>query len=323
MYTVVRYDQSYARQWDVFIEKSKNGTFLFYRNFMDYHADRFSDFSLLAFEREKLIAVFPAHAEGDTVYSHLGLTHGGLVLDDKIYITETINLVKQLLLYYHEQGIEKLYVKAIPLIYQKLPSQELEYCLFLAGAQLVRRDILSVIENRYAPRFVKSRRDAIRKSAKNGLVIAEDHNLELFWQEILIPNLKQRHGVAPVHTIEEILLLKSRFPENIRHFNVYHESRLVAGTTVFITDMVAKPQYISGNDERNALGCLDFLYNYLITDVFKDKKFFDFGTSNEQQGRKLNGGLVFWKESYGARTVIQDFYEVATANHILLDNVIK
>ena len=111
-------------------------------------------------------------------------------------------------------------------------------------------------------------------------------------------------------------------PQNIRHFNVYHNDTIVAGTTVFVTDTVAHPQYISGNTDKNELGSLDYLYDYLINTVFPGIRYFDFGISNEQQGRKLNHGLVFWKESFGARTFVQDFYEVNTANYHLLNDVI-
>ncbi|MFP9099424.1 GNAT family N-acetyltransferase [Flavobacterium sp. RHBU_24] len=322
MYTIERYNKDYFADWNTFVKDSKNGTFLFDRNFMEYHSDRFDDFSVLIFEGKKLMAVFPAHVKNGTVYSHLGLTYGGLALDFKIYLHETVTLVKELLSYYNSQGIEKLYIKTIPFIYHKAPSQEQEYCMFLTDAKLVRRDSVSVIENSAGVKFNKSRIEAIRKSTRNGLVISEDNNLELFWNGLLIPNLQQRYAAAPVHTLAEIMLLKELFPNNIRHFNVYHEGKLVAGSTVFVTDTVAKPQYISGDDERNALGSLDFLYDYLITDAFKHKKFFDFGCSNVQQGRKLNSGVSFWKESYGARTIAHDFYEVATANHTLLDNVL-
>ena len=74
--------------------------------------------------------------------------------------------------------------------------------------------------------------------------------------------------------------------------------------------------------QKNELGSLDFLYHYLITEVYSQKKFFDFGISNEEQGRKLNEGLQFWKEGFGARTVVQDFYEVETGNHSVLEKAV-
>ena len=121
--------------------------------------------------------------------------------------------------------------------------------------------------------------------------------------------------------MEEIRSLQQKFPNNIRHFNVYKDDEIVAGTTVFVTDKVAHPQYISGNEQKNELGSLDFLYSHLITEVFKDKSFFDFGISNENQGRKLNLGLQFWKESFGTKTIVQDFYEIKTNNYPLLEQV--
>ena len=113
-------------------------------------------------------------------------------------------------------------------------------------------------------------------------------------------------------------MLQRNFPKNIRHFNVYYQDKIVAGTTVFVTDKVAHPQYISGNALKNELGSLDFLYNYLILEVFKDKNFFDFGISQEEDCTKINKGLLFWKETFDPKTVIQDFYEVQTVNYDLL-----
>ena len=154
------------------------------------------------------------------------------------------------------------------------------------------------------------------------MVIKEELNFELFWNKILIPNLANKHQAKPVHTLSEIVALQKKFPENIRHFNVYFNEEIVAGTTIFVSDQVAHPQYVSGQNEKNELGSLDYLYHYLITEVFKDKHFFDFGISNEEQGKKLNEGLIFWKESFGTNVIIQDFYEVETNNFQMLDNVI-
>ena len=73
---------------------------------------------------------------------------------------------------------------------------------------------------------------------------------------------------------------------------------------------------------KNALGSLDFLYHHLITDVFGGKRYFDFGISNEKQGTRLNEGLIFWKESYGASAIVQDFYAIDTSAHRALNQVL-
>jgi len=322
MYKIESYTTLHFKQWNDFVAQSKNGTFLFHRDFMEYHADRFDDCSLIIFEEGKPVALLPAHKAGNIVYSHWGLTYGGLILSNKTKLTDVIKITGQILQYLCEGGVRLLKIKAIPHIYHKIPAEELEYALFLANAKVVRRDSLFVIENKSALQFTKTRREAINRGVKNNLEIIEEPAFDLFWDEILIPNLHAKHHASPVHTAAEIIALHKKFPDDIRHFNVYHNKKIVGGTTVFITDTVAHPQYISGNEDKNMLGSLDYLYAHLITNVFQDKKYFDFGISNEEQGRKLNGGLAFWKESFGARTMVHDFYEVETANFNLLDNVL-
>ena len=80
-------------------------------------------------------------------------------------------------------------------------------------------------------------------------------------------------------------------------------------------------KYISSNSTKNKLGSLDFLFNHLIKNTFSNKSFFDFGNSNEENGEKLNKGLMYWKEGFGAKSVSQDFYKIETLNFINLDNL--
>ena len=217
--------------------------------------------------------------------------------------------------------IQFLNLKQLPSFYTKFPSEEMEYLSLILNAKLVRRDSLSVLDLKTDYKFSKDRKQAINRGVKSELIVKEENTFTAFWNEILIPNLAKKHGAKPVHSIDEITFLKSKFPNNIRQFNVYKEDKIVAGTTMFIYDNVAKPQYISGNSDKNELGSLDFLYDFLIKE-FKHKLYFDFGPSNEENGRKIKEGILFWKESYGARTMIQNFYEIKTKNYSLLENVL-
>lgn len=289
---------------------------------MEYHKDRFEDFSLIVEEDRKWIAVLPANRVGDTLFSHQGLTYGGLVYDEKLKLVSVINAFREILKYLNSNGIETLMVKELPLIYADFFSQELSYALFTAGSRLVRRDALAVVELGKPIRLSKDRKEGISRGLKNNLVVKEDADFDSFWNAILIPNLETKHQATPVHSLKEIKLLHSRFPQNIRQFNVYENGQIVAGTTIFETKNVAHSQYISGNPNKNELGSLDFLHHYLMIEVFKDKNYFDFGISNESQGKKLNSGLSYWKESFGANTVVQDFYEVPTSNYDKLDTVL-
>jgi hypothetical protein len=321
-YQIKIYNSSYYEQWNTFVSNAKNATFLFHRDFMEYHKDRFVDYSLLVFdEKDSLVSILPANRVGTTLFSHQGLTYGGFVFTAKTKLSQSIKIVHDVLKYLNLNGISEFNLKQIPTIYNKLPSDELDYICFLLDAITTRKDSLSVIDLFKKNKITNTRKENINRGKKNKLIIKEETNFELFWKEILIPNLDKKHQAKPVHTVEEIAFLREKFPENIRHFNVYDKDKIVAGTTMFLTENVAKPQYISGNENKNELGSIDFLYAFLI-DEFKDKNFFDFGPSNENNGRTIKEGILFWKESFGARTQVQNFYEIQTKHYVKLENVL-
>ena len=321
-YSVKLYQESDYKKWNAFIAQAKNATFLFHRDFMEYHKDRFEDYSLIVLEGDKWVAVLPANIVDNQVFSHQGLTYGGLVYNEKIKTASVIEIFKNILFCLNENKIKKIQLKLIPSIYHSKPSEELHYTLFLAEAQLVRRDSLSVIDLSKKLLIASGRIEGVKKGKINKLVIEEVDCFQDFWNEILIPNLALKHQAKPVHSLQEIMNLKLLFPKKIRQFNVYENGVVVAGTTIFESENVAHSQYISGKEGKNELGGLDFLHHYLLTEIFKGKPFFDFGISNESQGKKLNEGLAYWKESFGASAIVQDFYEVETTNYVKLDNVI-
>ncbi len=315
------YERSFYSQWNKLVHQAKNATFLFHRDFMEYHQDRFQDASAVVFKNDKPIAVFPANKVEKTVFSHQGLTYGGLVYNTKLKFHSVLEIFKILLQFYESHGFDSLQLKQLPAMYSSVPNAEISYLMFLLGAKLMRRDMLSVVNLSEKIAFSKDRKDGVKRAIKNNLVVKNDNLFEDFWNTILIPNLKAKHEAKPVHSLEEIKLLHKRFPDNIKQFNVYKDDKLVAGTTVFITENVVHSQYISGNANKNQLGSLDFLHDYLLKKAFNDMPFFDFGISNENQGKQVNSGLLYWKEGFGARSITQDFYAVPLANHEKLNNV--
>ncbi len=322
-YQIQIYKAEFYSTWNNFVAHAKNATFLFHRDFMEYHQDRFEDYSLLIFdEKNHLKAILPANKVENTLYSHQGLTYGGLVLNQKTRIQEVIEIVHSVLKFLNENGVSSLQMKQLPTIYHESPSDEMEYLSFILNAKLIRRDSLSVINLETDFEFSNSRAEGIKRGTDFGLEFREEQDFTSFWNQILIPNLAQKHQAKPVHSLEEIMLLKSKFPNNIRQFNVYKEGKIIAGTTVFESDFVAHSQYISADESKNTTGSLDFLHNRLITYTFRNKKYFDFGISNENQGQNINKGLLFWKEGFGARTIVQNFYEIETKNYPLLENVL-
>ncbi|MCW1147625.1 GNAT family N-acetyltransferase [Flavobacterium lacisediminis] len=322
-YKIQKYSSEHYELWNKFVAQAKNATFLFHRDFMEYHQDRFQDFSLLIFDEKNILkAILPANRVGDVLHSHQGLTYGGLVLNQKSKLQDVIEMLYFLLKYLNENSITSLYLKQLPAIYHESPSDEMEYLSFILNAKLIRRDSLSVINLETDFEFSSSRAEGIKRGADFGLEFKEEHDFTTFWNEILLPNLEQKYNTKPVHSLEEMTYLKSKFPNNIRQFNVYKEGKIIAGTTVFESDFVSHSQYISADESKNTTGSLDFLHNRLITYTFRNKKYFDFGISNENQGQNINQGLLFWKEGFGARTIVQNFYEIETKNYRLLENVL-
>tara|TARA_R110002073_G_scaffold71725_6_gene175872 strand:- start:138 stop:1109 length:972 start_codon:yes stop_codon:yes gene_type:complete len=319
VFQVCKYTNSKKADWDNFIATAKNATFLFQREFMDYHNDRFEDFSLMVYKDEKLYAVFPANKNGENIYSHQGLTYGSFVLQDSAKLKSTFIAFKELLKFLFEEGIKKLDIRIIPTFYNSLPSDELEYVLYKAGASLVKRDVILLIDYQNKLRFQKNRREGINKAKRKNLIVKVDGDYEAFWNKILIPNLKEKHNSSPVHSLDEIKLLAARFPNHIKQVNVYQDDKIVAGTTVFLTKKVIHPQYVSANSNKNELGSLDVLYNFIIDHFIAGRNYFSFNTSSEENGKLLNEGLLFWKESCGARPHVFNNYEINTDTYKTLE----
>ncbi|GIZ10129.1 GNAT family N-acetyltransferase [Flavobacterium sp. UMI-01] len=320
-YHIKRYTATDYKQWNDFVQQAKNATFLFHRDFMEYHKDRFEDYSLMVYEGTKLVAVLPANRVGEVVHSHQGLSYGGLVYGESLKLASVIAVFQKILFFLNENTVSKINLKLIPSIYHNKPAEELQYALFLVNAKLIRRDSLSVVDLVKNISISKDRKNNIKKGKRNDLVIKEEVSFDLFWNEVLIPNLEVKHNSKPVHSITEISYLKSIFPNNIRQFNVYKGNQIIAGTTIFTSENVAHSQYISKNNLDKNYRSLDFLHAHLLFNVFRGVRFFDFGISNEMQGRKLNEGLSYWKESFGASTIAHDFYEVKTSDFYLLENI--
>ena len=303
------YDPTLKPVWDNFLENCKNATFLFKRDFMDYHKNRFEDFSIMIYNGNKLVALVPGNIDLNNVYSHQGLTYGGILIQSDSKFTEYLEIFSEVLRFLKKKSINSLCVKQIPTIYNFNFNDELDYLSFVTDSKNYRKDIISVINLQSDFKIAKDRINGYKRGLKNLLEFREAHDFDDFWNELLIPNLEKKYSVNPVHSLDEIGLLKSRFKSNIRQFNVYKENKIVAGTTIFQSKNVVHVQYTASNSKKNILGSLDFLFYKLITDVYSKHKYFDFGTSNESYGKKINQGLMYWKEGFGARSLTQNFYK--------------
>lgn len=311
-----------AEEWNAFLLQAKNSSFLFYRNFMDYHSDRFEDHSLMIYDEKKLIALLPANINEGRLISHKGLTYGGIIMAVNIKLPQVIGIMYHVLFYLHDQGIFSFTLKLIPSFFTRYVTDDLEYVMFLLDAQLFRRDAAVVIDySEKIPYSGNIRREAIA-AEKKGAFIKYDDELSGFWKDVLIPNLHEKFGLKPVHTLEEICLLKERFPENVVQINAYIDNEVAAGTTLFIDNKIVHCQYISSTEKGRKTGCLNYLFKTIINDYSVKYSYFDFGIVNEKEGRHFNKGLLFWKEGFGGRTRKHDFYDINTVGFKMLEKYI-
>jgi hypothetical protein len=305
---IVPYDPSLADAWNRLVAEARNGHFLFDRRFMEYHADRFRDASLLFFENGRLIGILPANRSDDTVYSHQGLTFGGVIAADKLNASRMLSVFDALRRHLAAAGVRLLVYKPVPHIYHRRPAEEDLYALFRNGAELIRRDISTTIDYASANRFNHTRRKGCRKAERADLSYGESDDWAEYW-ELLTRVLAARHGLIPVHSLGEICLLRDRFPDAIRLFTATSPTgALLAGAVMFETAIVAHVQYGTVAPEGRAVCALDGLYNFLIDCHRASKRWFDFGISSECEGRVLNQGLAKQKEEFGGSGVAYDTY---------------
>lgn len=304
-----RYRREDKELWNSFVSKARNATFLFDRNYMDYHADRFDENSFMFYHKGKLKAVLPANVAGDTLYSHQGLTYGGLLLDKKATVEEVLECFDSLNSWLRENGISKVVYKALPWIYQQYPSEEDLYALtWKCKAQLISRDIASTIVVDNKLKFAESRKSGIRKALSLNIEVGESNDVDGFWH-VLEDNLGNRYNAKPVHTASEMKLLMSRFPNSIKLYVAKMNGEIVGGTLIYVTPQVVHTQYISASLEGKKHGALDLLFDYIINKVYANCRYFDFGKSTEQGGAYLNEPLIFQKEGFGGRGVCYDWYQ--------------
>jgi len=303
---IERYTSDRAQEWDEFVAGSKNGTFLFLRAYMDYHADRFQDHSLMFYsEKGKLLSVLPANEKDGVLYSHQGLTYGGFITTADTRASEVEMLFATAIDYLKNHGFIAFFYKAIPTIYHKYPAEEDEYWLWRNGAEMIGCNLAcSVPLNETIP-MERRRNRGIKKAENLGYHIIENADLDIFWP-IMLNNLREKYDATPVHSLAEMKLLHDKLPDRIEVFlcnDANDEAQ--AGAVVYLANSnVVHVQYAHATQKGKDDGAIDLIYAYLIK-KYKNQgyKYFDIGTSNEDGGKILNASLIAQKEGFGGRGI--------------------
>ncbi len=316
--TIQAYNNHNRNKWDSFARQADNSFFLFERNFMDYHSHRYADNSVMLFDNDSLVGIFPANRKEDTVYTHQGLTHGGLVLLERKNVKKLIQYFYVLFSYYKNQGVKYIVYKPLPPYLSKTVNDIEHFVLNICNSITTKVDTSFVINYNNEIDIQERRKRSVKKGMKALTEIRLDNNFESYWNKILIPNLKAKFDVSPVHSLEEIELLHQCFPDRIVQANAYINDEIVAGATLFDFSRCIHSQYISSNDHGRDSGAIDVLFSQLIHLFQPTKKYFSLGTTNNN-GKDINIGLCEWKEGWGANTHAHFHYRLNTESLTILE----
>lgn len=314
MFSLLPFSLEYKNEWDTIVKNSKQGNFIHLVDYFTYHKDRFDDCSLIVYKKRKEVAVFPANKIGDEVHSHSGLTYAGLIYGTDLTTVDVLTIFKLIKVHYSEVGFVKLFYKCIPQVFSKYPAQEDLYALFRLSGTLYRRDVSTVISLQDdRPKLNKGKKHSVKKGIKAGLKFKESNDFESFHS--LLSEVLEKFDAKPVHTLSEMLMLKTNFQDKIKLYTAcLNDDELIAGTITFDFGHIIHTQYMATGDEGRKIGALDFILYNLIENEFKDRQYLSFGCSTENNGRYLNEGLIAQKEHFGGRAVVHDFYQLELAN---------
>lgn len=309
MIIIEAYTSALRNEWNSFNEQAINGLFFFHRDYMEYHAHRFQDFSLLIYYKQKLTGLLPLNRVHNVAESHAGLTFGGILFQENMRTELMMEIVWQLLAYLRQNGISKLRYKAIPSIFQYYISQPDLFALYFYGARITSRTLTSALDLDLPPPYSALRKRCLQKALSADLEIRETFDYDTY-MEIVQTVLWQKYFVQPTHTTAEIKHLAQLFPSRIKLLAAFYKSQMVGGVVLYIHNQVVHLQYIAISEAGRKRHALDLLVYTIIKTYRQQKKYLNFGISNEGEDNRLNKSLLHNKESYGAKAVVQDVYEL-------------
>lgn len=324
-YKIVAFQKEYEEVWDQFVLKeSCNGCFLQTRNFFNYHPEgKYRDCSLLFYRKEQLVAVCPGceiRDDGGKVFSsHSGSTYGGIILLPSMLRAEKIlTLLNEFEAYLVEMGFSKCILKQTNPLLSQISTELLEYCLYYKKYKEYKELNLYIDFDHYDKGDILKNFSKLKKRLAKKCISADMRVRELTgeddigrFHEVLSDNLQKYH-LKPYHTVEDLLDLKKRFPDNIEFWGCVYDDKIVAVSMVFLFEggRCAHTQYLAADSEYGKLSPMTYIY-YKMIDIYKDRdiRYLSWGITTEHLGLEINENLTNTKEEYGSLHNITRIYE--------------
>jgi hypothetical protein len=307
IYEVRRYNPQLKGNWDDLVRRAKNGNFLFFRDYMDYHRDKFEDHSLMFYRDGNLLSCLPANiAEKTTLHSHQGLTYGGLLMHPKNRLEDVRSFMWLLVAYLREQSVDGLVYNPAPYIYHRLPAEEDLVALSEVGARIIATKAICAVRIDSGATLSYNRKRDVTRFRKSGMSVAQSYDFADFMR-LCEANLRERFNANPVHAPMVMQSLADNFPNHIKLYAVSHQSRMIAGAIIYLNSGCAKLQYIAYNDIGKEVGAVAAVYDHILKLILQPNTWLEFGHSITPAG-KFAKGVHEYKESFGARTIQRRTY---------------
>lgn len=314
---VIRYKPEWKSRWDEFVRNSNNGTMFHLQRFLEYHpANRFQWHHLIFLNKGEIIGLLPAAEMGSTLESPIGASYGSIVTKD-ISFSLALELVDVFSEYCRSMKFERALLTSPPFIYQETVSQNLDYALAYRGFLFDKHYLshaIRVVDQGFLRSFQSTARRYVHKYLREGsLQIELSDDYDSFYP-IVVKN-KQRHGVTPTHTLEELKRLRKLLPHNLFLFVVKRRGKPIAGSLVFACNTrVALCFYnmlLYEEEEHHPIHAV--MYEVVKWAVESGFSWVDTGVSQDTHAENQMTpamSLIDFKEKFGARGILRStFYK--------------
>jgi len=279
---------------------------------MEYHKDRFDDYSLMVYNSEQLIAILPANISKDTLHSHQGLTYGGLVFKKDLNSDQIEDIYGDILFFLKAKNIKSLVIKSLPDFYNFQSPKPANLWQAQGSSSVITRNKILTIDYNSEFKIHKTKLKRYKKLEQNNFEIREGkQEFKEFWNTILVKRLQEKHNSKPVHSLKEIEYLHAQFEHRILQYNIYKDNEILAGITILNKGLVVKSQYGMASINGERLNALDILFVFLIN-KYKEEgmQYFSMGTVNDDSKSGYSEGMLKQKQELGCSTYFQDIIKL-------------
>ncbi|MFH1943094.1 MAG: GNAT family N-acetyltransferase [bacterium] len=311
---IVKYTEEWKQKWDAFVLRSNNGTLFHLQKFFDYHTPgKFAFHHLMFIENDKIVALLPGELKEGRFESPVGASYGSIVTSD-IKFSHAMDLVSTLLEYGRSNGIKSFMLTAAPFIYEKYPSQNLDFAMLWQGFRYETHYISSAIQidpsREIIKRFQTTVRYNVRKTLRDDSLRVEVNDAYDAFHLIILKNLS-KHQARPTHSYEDLLRLKSLLPDRLKLFVVYHKDKAIGGSLLFLCNkQVALCFYNMMLYEYAAYKPIHrVMYEVVRWAEENGYRYVDIGVSQDTAAANPmtpNMNLIAFKETFDAKAVMRN-----------------